>query len=1038
MILELCAIAALAKVDKAPVVRLVAVPKASHSEVAAAVGTRGDLIGTNPDGFLKVKVAATPEGRAVITALKKKWQVFEPEAAILDRSSLPSTRRHVAYLKAGFKMRGNKGENGESGVDFYEALEYYLERRVGPDGKLDKDGIEAAVKHRDQMPEAFIPKQSSGGNTPSGSASFSYVGPKSLDVPYNQYYGVQPLAGRVNGIAYAPSNPEVVYLATAGGGVWKSTDSGSNWSFKSGSTSSWTYLHTTCVDVHPDNENIVLVGTGDYYGFFTAQTQGIKRSTDGGSTWTTVGSAQFGNNIVTRVMFHPDNNNVVIALTAGATGDIWRSTDGGVTWAATNAPSGNWDDIDFCVSSGGSRALWAVGGNSESGGRIYRSTNQGSTWTAVSEPTTSTQTIMDVACSKSVAGKVWVLCPGGNEMFRTTNSGSSWTDLNLSSDPGFPNALGSDSDYNWSQDTYDLYVEASAFGGTEYLFCGLITTAVSTDNGNNWTNLTDSYSSTNSYGHNDQHCLEANPANGSIVILGSDGGVQRWMDMPAPLGWSYASLNSNLYNTQFYAMAVHPTSYSTYVMGGTQDNASPASRGNMTNWDNLYAGDGGWCAFNPSSPGTHYTTAQNGAVFQYTSAGDTSASEISPSAGWSDVNFIAPLVIANSGANLLIGANNSVMRYQPLVGWFAANSFGAGNDVNTMAVGISNTDRVYAGCDDGDLWRSDNGGITFTEISNTLPNSTIGGVACSWASSTDVIVGLQRSTGGLYRCSNTTAASPTWTSLSGSGSTALPASPINCVMRDPYNEGTWYVGTDVGAFMTTNYGVSWANMNPLGIGNVHVNAFAIPPDKSYLYVATFGRGIWRIPIKSVTFTNFTVSASSVYGDRTLTGTITLSDPAPPSAVATITDGSSYVTVPSSVTVSKGSSTKAFTITTLQRFGSSVSATVYVSCLGTLRSATFTILPYPTVSTLGMSPSSVRGGTSSTATATLSAAAPFSGTVSFTDNSTAVSAPGNATINAGASTRAVSVPTVSVTSTTTATITATYKGTSRTATLTVTP
>lgn len=1039
MILELCALTAIALGDaqaKAqPIVRLVAVTKDHQADVARELGLDGVLVGQNPDRFLTVKVSGTKGGREAIARLKSRWPVFEPEAAKLNRYSLTSTRRHIAYLEARARLSGNDGSNGESGVDFYEALEYYLEPRVGPNGLFDTEAVDRAVAHRDQMPKAFIPKASQGGQTPSGSASFSYVGPKSLDIPYNQYYGIQPLGGRVNGIAYAPSDPTTIYLATAGGGVWKSTDSGTNWSFKS---SGWTYLQTNCVDVDPTDPNTVLVGIGDYYGF-PSGTRGIARTTDGGSSWYTMGNAEFGDQIVTRVMFHPDDPDICIALTAGSTGDIWRSTDGGVTWAATNAPAGNWDDIDYCVSSGGSRALWAVGGNGEAGGRIYRSTNFGASWTAVSEPTTTSQTIMDVACSKSVAGKVWVLCPGGNEMYKTTNSGSSWTDLNLTSDPGFPNALGSDSDYNWSQDTYDLHVTASAYGDTEYLFCGLITLAVSTDSGSNWTDLSDSYSSSTSYMHNDQHCMDVNPANGSIVLAGGDGGVFYWYDLPTPLGWSYASKNGNLYNHQFYAMAVHPTSYSTYVMGGMQDNASGASRGNMSDWDNLYAGDGGWCAFHPTSPGTHYTTSQNGSVFRYTSSSDTSADEIS--FDWSDVNFIAPMVLANSGSNLLLGANNTVLTYLDLgVGdaWIPSMDMGSGtgNDVRTLAVGISNTQRVYAGCDDGDLYRSDDGGSTFTQIDGSLPNSAIGGVACSWSTSTDVIVGFEGSSGGLYRCTSTTAATPSWTSVSGSGSTALPASPINCVMRDPYNEGTWYVGTDVGAFMTTNYGVSWANMNPLGIGNVPVNMFAIPPDKSYLYAATFGRGIWKIALKSITFDSLSLSSTSVYGNKSATATIRLSDPAPPGTLALIVDGSSYITVPSEVTFTTGSSSKTFTVSTSQVYGSSVVGYVYVTCMGTLRSVALTIKPYPIVSTLTMFPSSVTGGTSSTATATLSAAAPYSGTVTFTDNSFVSNAPGAASISAGATSRSVTVTTSHVLVTTIATITATYMGTSKTATLTI--
>ncbi|MCC7434517.1 MAG: hypothetical protein IT363_07515 [Methanoregulaceae archaeon] len=1000
---------------------------ATESSVQAAVGDQGKVLGKNDDGFFIVRLTRDTDRGLAIQKLKKANLefVFNESATQVNRHNLYSLRQHIDYVTARHKVQAT-GPGYRTTPGYYAALEYYLSTRVGPDGTVDQDLIRRAVAQRDQLPPAYMGDPQ--GNAPS--SSFSYVGPKGLDIPYQQYYGIAPLAGRVAGIGWSKTNPNVIYLATAGGGVWKSTDQGSNWSFRS---SGWQYLHTSSVAVDPLNENNVLVGTGDYRGFFGAQTMGIKRSTNGGSTWTTVGAAQFGNNIVTKIVYHPTSTNIVIALTAGADGDIWRSTDGGVTWAATDAPAGNWDDCDFGPVSNGVRQFWAVGGNSTAGGRIARSVNQGGNWTIVADATSTSQSIMDVACSKNTFGKVYVLHPGNNTIFRTTNSGSSWTNLNLSTSGTFPNALGTNSLYNWSQDTYDLHVETALSGNTEFVYCGLITLAVSTDSGATWSDFGRSYQN-NSRLHNDQHCFTPHPTNGNIGMAGNDGGVYRILNFPGVLT-SVTSMNNNLYNTQFYHMSVHPTNYANYIMGGTQDNASPASKANMNAWKNLYAGDGAWSDYQPSNPAVHITSSQRASVYRYTTDGDLTPDGISPNGGFGSANFIAPLTFAGS-STLLVGANNTAMRWTGGTSW--ASSTGFGSNARTFAVGTSNTARVYAGTNNGGVWRSDNTGSTWTQIDTTLPNSAIGGIATSWTNSADVIVGINRPTGGLFRCSNTTAATPVWTSVSGTGVLALPETPINAVMRDPYQSSIWYVGTDIGAFMTTDSGATWRNMSNLGLSNVHVNAFAIPANKSYLYVATFGRGIWRIPLTNNTFNSFTTSLSQVYGGSSVSGTLTLASPAPAGTRAILSETSPYASMPTGVTFSTNATSASFVISTSQVFSSNKIAYLYANLMGTTRSVALTIKPYPYVSSFVLAKSYLYGGASTTGTATISAPAPFTGSFTFSENSAFVSVVSPITIGAGQSSKVTTISTTKPATVQSVPITAAYKGTTRVATLVVYP
>lgn len=998
---------------------LVGARGATLEQVRQTVASRGEVGAKNGDGFFEVRL----KDSSARQDLKRKFPyVFDASASTVDKDSLPSLQRHIEYLRARSELLAHSPEIRPS-AGFYEALAYYLEPRVGPDGTIDQDAVMRAVKHRDAMPVAWV-----GSSTRAPSATFTYMGPKSLSAAYQLYFGIGPVSGRVNGIAYAKSNPNIIYLATAGAGAWKSVDQGVNWSFLS---NGWMFLHTNSVAVHPTNPNLVLVGTGDYKGFFSVLTQGIMRSTDGGATWTAVGKT-FANSVVTRVMFHPDNPNIVLALTGSSTGRIWRSTDAGVTWTATNAVEGRWDDIDFGpVNSKGTRQIWAVGGNNEAGGRIAMSTNQGVTWATINEPTVGVQSVLDIACSKKTIGKVWVMYPNSSAVFRTTNSGTNWTNLSLTSNATFPNHRDPGDSYNWRQRNYDSYVETALYGDTEILYVGLITLASSADDGTTWTDVARGFRE-DARMHVDQHCFTPHPKNGSIGLAGNDGGVFRVVNVPGDTPTT-TSLNAKLFATQHYHVSVHPESHGTYMMAGAQDNATPASRGLMDAWSNLYGGDGGWSAFLPSNPNVHFTTGQRGAVYRYATSLANVPTEIRPptTAGTA---FIAPLVIADSG-RVLIGAQQRVQRWS-FSGtlWYSSADFST--EMRTLAVAPSNLRHVYAGGFDGSIRKSTDNGENFSPFRRAA-FAPVSALAVSWTNDDDLLVGHQGPEGGLFRTTGFDLGRA-WTNVSGVGATGLPASPINAVARDPHQSDVWYVGTDVGAFMTTNGGQTWTNMNPLGLGNIHVNAFAIPPDKTYLYVATFGRGVWRIPLVNNQLTAFEVNQDIVLGDQPITATLRLTHPAPQGTTVKLASASPHVTIPSSLDFPAGTTERTFTIQTNQVFSSPRTAIVFATCMGATLSRELTILPYPTVASLTIPRNYMYGGSWQYATATLSAPAPLAGSLTFTDDSPFLSVQSPITVGFGQSQKLTTVSTTNPSSMQTVTITASYKGTTRTLTVYVYP
>ncbi len=788
--------------------------------------------------------------------------------------------------------RATEDEQEEDGTDALEAQLYYLKQRAYPHDIVDWTAYARAAAHRDKMPTAANLGGASGSDDKAIMGLWDFVGPNNLAVPYQQYYGIGPISGRVNAVAFDPSTPGTYYVSAAGGGFWRTTDNGASWNCLSSGVNSngnpyWKYQQAGSIAINPTNSNTIYVVGGDtyFFGAFEDRFRGnaIMKTTDGGVTWTSVGSRYFGSNGVSKVVVDPENPNLLTATTgsldpsAAQQGKIWRSLDGGATWkpaALTSGkpvPSGVWTDV-VCsaLTAQGVRYYYAVAYNAVTAGAspwlLYRSSNRGVSWQPLSAPsdwgTQAPQVGIDIAPSEVFPSIVYLLSGVNNHVYKSINAGQSWANTTNN----FPNGdsqLGSN--YNWTQNSYDYDIVCSSRTDStgqlhDVIYVGEIDLAQSADDGATWRSIGGpTYAQSGALTHNDQHALAVNPANPDELLVGNDGGAYLFTYTPSSGTWSYASLNADLGITQLYKMAESDTVPDT-ILGGAQDNAGPVAEGDLTSWLNPGGGDSGWCAVRPDNPAIQFMTGTSGAnsatVYETTDAWASVRNNINLNVA-ETAPFLCPLLLDPSYPTHLYAAVRYLYQWDDTARSWSSRLSPAlcgsaiGNAVLSLAVSCDGT-AIYAGSDTGALTASVDGGATWNVIDTSLlPQAAITAIKVLCPDPHAILVGLGGTGHGhLYYCADVT--NPTWQAVSGTPGalTALPDINLNAIEVDPHDPlNTLYVATDAGVFSSTNFGNTWSNAsNKLGLPTVQVNDLKADAVNDYLYAATFGRGIWRIDI----------------------------------------------------------------------------------------------------------------------------------------------------------------------------------------------
>jgi len=669
--------------------------------------------------------------------------------------------------------------------------------------------------------------------------------------------GPTNIGGRVSDIEMSSTNFDTIYAGIASGGVFKSVDGGLNW------FSIFDETYTMSIGdlaINPTNPNIIYVGTGEANGGGGSVTyggNGVYKSIDAGTTWNHMGLEV--TEYISRIVVNPLNPQFVFL---GAMGKLfgknferglYRSTDSGVSWENKLFISDSTGCIDIAINQLQPDTIFAAMwerirrpdrlsyGGPTCG--LYRSTDGGETWTELinglpnNSPNIGRIGISICATSPNIIYAIYADDVGYFDgVYKSTNNGDSWTRTN-------DGALGSlFSSYGWWFG--NIRVDPS---NPNNVFVMGLDVYKTTTGGSSWT-----YSSGSM--HVDQHGMYIHPANPNFIVAGNDGGVYKSTN--AGLNWTFIT---SMPITQFYTCDVDYQIPNRYY-GGTQDNGTNRTlAGTQNSWQQIYGGDGFYVLVDPSNNNYVYAEYQYGGFGRSTNGGSNFSYGLNGVSGSDRFNWSTPFIIdPTNPAKLYLGTHRLYKSTNRAVLWTPispdlTNGPPTGNQVygtiTSIASAPSDTNAVYVGTDDGNVWVTLDGGANWTKISNPLPVRWVTRVAVDPYNAMTAYVTLSgyRYDEYLPHVFRTTDAGANWQSISSN----LPDAPVNDIIVDPDSADRLYVGTDVGVFVTDSLGNAW---NYLGeyLPNSPITDLVLHNPTRTLITASFGRSMYSYDLTSVT------------------------------------------------------------------------------------------------------------------------------------------------------------------------------------------
>jgi photosystem II stability/assembly factor-like uncharacterized protein len=716
---------------------------------------------------------------------------------------------------------------------------------------------------------------------------------QALTVVKPRCIGPANMSGRIVDVAVYEKEPRFQYIASATGGLWKTTNHGVTFKPVFEHQSS---VSLGAVAVFQGNADVVWVGTGEGNARNSVSSgDGVYRSTDGGKSWRHVGLKDTQH--IGRIVLHPKDP--AIAYVA-ALGHLWgpnlqrglfKTTDAGKTWSHVLALGDSTGCVDVAIDPEDPEILYAAGyhvrrdayagGNPAAqtgpGAGLYKSADGGQSWKimrgglperpfgrcgiSVSRMNPSViyavvQTDKTAVTTTGQGPNNRKLGPAEGGIFRSEDKGLTWSYLNsLCPRPFYYGQIRVD-----PSDEQRIYV----------LGVGLF---VSKDGGRTF-NTGNAAKGT----HSDYHAMWIDPRDRYHLVLGCDGGLNYSFDRGEV--WEHLK---NLPVGQFYAVATDlGKPYRVY--GGLQDNGSwggpSATRDSagitIAEWSSILGFDGYYCQVDPDDADTVYCEGQY-AILQRVNVRTGSTVDIKPRLTAKDAstnvapdpgkhpgfrfNWSSPLVLSPHNSKTVYFGGNYVFRSTDrgdtwniispdLTRGQPGPSPYNGHTITTVAESPLKPGLLFAGTDDGKVLMTSNGGTNWYDLSATIPGLSqarwVSRVECSRFEEGTVYLAIDRHRNDdpapyLFKSVDH---GRTWTSLAAG---LPPEGSVYVVREDPVNRELLYVGTERGLFISPDGGKHWHKQKLLP--TVPVHDVVVHPRDAELVIGTHGRAIWIMDVK---------------------------------------------------------------------------------------------------------------------------------------------------------------------------------------------
>ncbi len=773
----------------------------------------------------------------------------------------------------------------------FEAAEYFREQRVPGNQWLPIERYASALRRARLMPRLAH-------EVPNSPGPWQFLGPGNV-------------GGRTRGIVIHPRDANTIWIGGATGGVWKTTDGGQSWQPTSDFLPA---LSISSLVIDPTDPNTLYAGTGE-------QTQnwrgaGIYKTTDGGLTWNQLPSTA-----------GPDFyfvNNIAISpaapthLYAATNTGIWASFDAGASWTASLAssdggpaptltggttngcydvlvPPGQPADMVFAVCHPPGSVQYAIWRNPDAAGS--------GAWTVVHADPRMWYTVLTAA--PSLPGTIYAVSVTSETgpyskallaVFRSASNGDPGTwetrASNLGSGRLNTAILSIGSAYNFfsgfcnsprpnlaGQAGYNLSIAVDPLDADRVWVAG-VGLFRSDDGGLNW-----GFASTGA--HPDQHGLAFDPgydgASNQVLYALNDGGIYKTTQARGAAGTcsaplttvTWSPLNNGYGTTQFYHGVPYPGGGTFF--GGTQDNGTV--RGfealGINQWDFVYGGDGGVSRIDPANASTLFVEYVHGALAKSTDGGNTYTAAVN-GLDESDSNnfpFVAWYVFDPAASRRMYLGGVQLWRTEDAAAhWSAASApvdqpASGLENIRSIAVSPADSNLVLFGTNRGRIFRHDHalssggdtvwpytqlraGNVSHLEFDPQIP-ATVYATYTSFNSAP----GDQH----IYRSTDT---GITWTGIDAN----LPDVPVQTLLVDPDDNSRLYAGTDLGLFVSSDAGNSWArDESPFANAIIMNLAIERNAGTKYLFAFTYGRGVWRLALSAgnAAACNYSLSPSTI-------------------------------------------------------------------------------------------------------------------------------------------------------------------------------